>query len=196
MALCLLIERAGRKVFLCQRVDRTAALHPRIFSHPPALRRPSRTPKGTAMKASLLNPRAASIVAMLAAAPLGVAGATEASATKVEASIPFGLIRDWQADREKGMWVQAYSRKWYYAEFMGRCLGLNFATAVGFDTRFQSSFDRFSSVFVPGYGRCAIRSLVPSAEGPPRKKRKTKDTDAADTSGEPVKVVSSQPPGD
>jgi hypothetical protein len=109
------------------------------------------------------------VAAALAAAPVGMALA-EAPA-KVEASIPFGLIRDWQADREHGMWIQAYSRKWYYAEFMGRCSGLTFATAVGFDTRYQASFDRWSSVFVPGYGRCAIQTFTPS-EGPPRKSRK------------------------
>jgi hypothetical protein len=142
------------------------------------------------MKTSKHDYKSALIAAALAVAPVGVATATEASAAKVEASIPFGLIRDWQADREKGMWIQAYSRKWYYAEFMGRCFGLNFATAVGFDTRYQSSFDRFSSVFVPGYGRCAIQSFSPS-EGPPRKK-KAKDTDASENTGEPIKVVSAE----
>jgi hypothetical protein len=107
--------------------------------------------------------------AALAAVPVSTVLAT--SPAKVEASIPFGLIRDWQADREQGMWIQAYSRQWYYAQFLGRCNGLNFATAVGFDTRYQSSFDRFSSVFVPGYGRCMIQTFQPS-DGPPRKKRK------------------------
>jgi hypothetical protein len=122
------------------------------------------------------------VAAALAAAPVGMALA-EAPA-KVEASIPFGLIRDWQADREHGMWIQAYSRKWYYAEFMGRCSGLTFATAVGFDTRYQSSFDRWSSVFVPGYGRCPIQTFTPS-DGPPRRKRKADDA-AKDA---PIKLV-------
>jgi hypothetical protein len=121
------------------------------------------------MKMSKERYRSVLIAAALAVAPIGMASAT--APAKVEASIPFGLIRDWQADRERGMWIQAYSRKWYYAEFMGRCTGLNFATAVGFDTRFQSSFDRFSSVFVPGYGRCPIQTFTPS-DGPPRKQRK------------------------
>jgi hypothetical protein len=122
------------------------------------------------------------VAAALAVAPAGMALAT--APAKVEASIPFGLIRDWQADRERGMWIQAYSRKWYYAEFMGRCNGLTFATAVGFDTRSQSSFDRWSSVFVPGYGRCPIQTFTPS-DGPPRKQRKADDA-AKDA---PIKVV-------
>jgi hypothetical protein len=121
------------------------------------------------MKTSKNNYRSALVAAALAVAPVGISWAT--APAKVEASIPFGLIRDWHADRDRGMWIQAYSRKWYYAEFMGRCTGLNFATAVGFDTRYQSSFDRFSSVFVPGYGRCPIQTFTPS-DGPPRKQRK------------------------
>ncbi len=87
----------------------------------------------------------------------------------LEASIPFGGIRDWQADRERGLWVQADSRAWYYGRFTGRCNGLNFATSIGFDTRFQSSFDRWSTVFVPGYGRCLFQSFTRSAGPPPRK---------------------------
>jgi hypothetical protein len=136
------------------------------------------------MKTSRHEYRLALIAAALAVAPVGVSLAAEARPAKVEASIPFGLIRDWQADREQGMWIQAYSRKWYYAEFMGRCSGLNFATAVGFDTRYQSSFDRWSSVFVPGYGRCLIHTFTPS-DAPPRRQRKAKDEGR-----EEIKVVS------
>ena len=145
------------------------------------------------MKTVKNNYRTALIAAALVMAPVGASLATEATGKPAEASIPFGLIRDWQADHEKGMWIQAYSRKWYYAEFMGRCFGLNFATAVGFDNRFQSSFDRFSSVFVPGYGRCAITSLQPS-DGPPRKKKPAKNSDTSETQGEPVQVVSADNP--
>jgi hypothetical protein len=64
----------------------------------------------------------------------------------------------------------ASSRKWYYAQFLGRCVGLNFATAVGFDMRAQSSFDRWSSVFVPGRPlpdqdvRTERRSTAPQAQ--------------------------------
>ena len=127
--------------------------------------------KGIPMKTS----RVPWALMALMCAPLSAsfAAATEPVAlVKPEASIPFARIRDWQSDSERGMWIQAYNRHWYYAEFMGRCLGLNFATAVGFDTRHQSSFDRFSSVFVPGYGRCVIQTFTDS-DGPPRKSRKT-----------------------
>jgi hypothetical protein len=91
-----------------------------------------------------------------------------------EASIPFvghGGIRSWRADGSQGLWVQGSHRKWYYAKFLGRCPGLNFAHTLAFDTTPMGSFDRFSAVIVPDWGRCQVRSLTPS-EGPPRKQDK------------------------
>jgi hypothetical protein len=144
------------------------------------------------MKTAKNNYRTALIAAALVAAPVGVSMATEATGSPPKRPSFWPDPRLAGRSRE-GMWIQAYSRKWYYAEFMGRCFGLNFATAVGFDNRFQSSFDRFSSVFVPGYGRCAITSLQPS-DGPPRKKKPAKNSDTSETQGEPVQVVSADNP--
>lgn len=111
-------------------------------------------------------------VALLALAPAGLCLA-ESKPAAAEASIPFanhGGIRDWQADSERGLWVQANNRKWYYAKFMGPCSGLAFATSLGFDTSPQGSFDRWSSVVVPGRQRCTVQTFVPS-KGPPKKKK-------------------------
>ena len=108
--------------------------------------------------------------ALLAAA--GAACASEAAAPDV--SIPFanhGGIRDWKADRDQGVWVQDIHRKWYYAKLMGTCIGLDFAQTIGFDTHPLGRFDQFSSIFVPGGGRCAVQSLTSSVE-PPRGKAK------------------------
>ena len=111
---------------------------------------------------------------------LGVFAAGAAHATKEasgaaasEASIPFvqyGGIRNWKADRNQGLWIQDARRNWYYAKFMNRCIGLNFAMSLGFDARPMGAFDRFSSVLVPRGGRCVVRSVVAS-EGPPRKRK-------------------------
>jgi hypothetical protein len=95
------------------------------------------------------------------------------SAPTTEASIAFanhGGIRNWEADREQGLWVQDSRRNWYYAKLMGPCMGLNFAMGLRFDTRPMGTFDRFSSIVVPREGRCMIQSLVPS-EGPPKKQK-------------------------
>ena len=117
------------------------------------------------------------LAAVTATAGIGVAGA--ASAPSANVSIPFanhGGIRNWEADRDQGLWVQDSRRKWYYAKLIGPCFGLDFALRIGFDTRPAGTFDRFSSIIVPreGFGprggRCMIQSFEPS-EGPPTKKK-------------------------
>jgi hypothetical protein len=108
-------------------------------------------------------------VCALAALPLSTSFAID-DQPKPQAEIAFanhGGIRDWTPDRDKGLWVQSLNRKWYYATFMGNCFGLTFANSLAFDTRPMGTFDRWSSVIVPGYQRCSIKSLEPS-DGPPR----------------------------
>lgn len=108
----------------------------------------------------------------------GAAHATEATnkSTSPEASIPFvrhGGIRDWEADRSRGLWIQDVHRNWYYARLMGTCWRLNFATSLGFETRPIDTFDRFSAIIVPRQGRCTVQSLTES-DGPPRKHKTTR----------------------
>jgi hypothetical protein len=96
---------------------------------------------------------------------LTAAGVAAASTPTRYVSIPFvnhGGIRDWKADRDQGIWVQDAHRRWYYAKLMGPCIGLSFAHSVGFDAHPMGRFDRFSSIVVPGSGRCQVQSLVPS----------------------------------
>jgi hypothetical protein len=116
--------------------------------------------------------------AFLGAALIGAgfasAALAESNATKTEAAIPFanrGGIRDWQADRDRGLWVQDVHGKWYYATLMAPCIGLNFANSIGFDTRPIGTFDRFSAIVVPRSGRCAVTSLAPSGAPPSRHKK-------------------------
>jgi hypothetical protein len=122
----------------------------------------------------MLRPRSGLCVA-LGAALLAAAGAAYASEVAApDVSIPFanhGGIRDWKADRDQGVWVQDVHRKWYYAKLMGTCIGLDFAQTIGFDTHPLGRFDQFSSIFVPGGGRCAVQSFTASGE-PPRGKVK------------------------
>ena len=111
--------------------------------------------------------------ALVAAVLLATAGSAFATSPSNEASIPFanhGGIYNWQADRDQGVWVQDVHRNWYYAKLMGPCIGLNFATAIGFDTHPMGALDKFSSIVVPREGRCMIQSLTPS--GGPRESAK------------------------
>jgi hypothetical protein len=110
--------------------------------------------------------------AALFAAFLAIAGSAIAAPVTPDVSIPFanhGGIRDWTADHDRGLWVQDVHRQWYYAKFMGPCIGLPFAQSIGFDTHPLGRFDKFSAIVVPGSGRCVVQSFALSGEPPPKK---------------------------
>jgi Family of unknown function (DUF6491) len=114
-------------------------------------------------------------VATLAALSLVPISISLAASTPVapQASIPFvnhGGIWNWEADHDQGLWVQDIHRKWYYTSFMGPCMGLGLTTRIGFDARPLDTFDRWSAIVVPGWGRCVVQSFTPS-DGPPTKRK-------------------------
>ena len=118
---------------------------------------------------------------VVAALGAGVAHAEAAKAPQPQASIPFvqyGAIRDWRADKTRGLWIQDSHRNWYYAKLLGPCTGLDFATAIGFVTRPPGSFDRFSTIIVPREGSCRVVNFVRS-DGPPQQEE-DRAADAAD----------------
>jgi hypothetical protein len=91
----------------------------------------------------------------------------------VETSIAFpnhGTIRNFEADGERGIWLEDQQRRWYYARFTGSCYGLNFVQAIGFDTRGSARFDRYAAILVEG-DRCPIESLVTAEKPLPHKQR-------------------------
>jgi hypothetical protein len=122
----------------------------------------------------------ATVLALGAAASLGagmVAAEEKAAPTSaVEASIPFvdhHNIRDWQADKNDGVWIQDQRRNWYYARVLGPCIGLDWALSIGFVTGGGSGqLDKFSSILVPNEGRCQITSLKRSEAPPPSARKK------------------------
>jgi hypothetical protein len=109
--------------------------------------------------------------ALLAA--LAVATAIPAAASvdrPKEARINFvnhGGIRDWRVVDRDTLLIRGTGNRWYKAELFAPAWGLNFAHAIGFDTGFGGTFDRFSSVIVEGR-RYPLRSLTqvePPARG-------------------------------
>ena len=112
-----------------------------------------------------------------ATAPPPVLFATPPPATvpPPQASIPFasmqGSIRDWQADEDKGVWIQANGKRWYYATFFSPCRSLQFENAVGFMPGSSGTLDRWGALYTPSTGKCQFTSLVASS-GPPPKPRK------------------------
>ncbi|QCB56810.1 hypothetical protein E5675_03285 [Sphingopyxis sp. PAMC25046] len=100
----------------------------------------------------------------------------EKRALGVEASIVFpsdSSIRNWQADRGRGIWIQDRQRNWYYGIFAGFCRDVDFAQAIGVETRGAGRLDKFASIIVRGE-RCPLTSFVTSAP-PPSKRDKSKD---------------------
>ena len=122
-------------------------------------------------------------IAMLVAASLAVPVAAKqqdrawpADKLGKETSIPFigtiGLY-NFEADSDRGVWLQDQQRRWYYATVVGPCTGLPFATRIGVDTRFGGSqLDRTGTLLVDRQ-RCHINSLTAS-NGPPSKVKKAK----------------------
>jgi hypothetical protein len=82
----------------------------------------------------------------------------------------YGAIRNFEADGNDGLWLEDRQRRWYYAELIGGCFDLNFAQAIGFDTRGSPTFDKFSTIIVRGE-RCPLVSLVTAKKPLPRKER-------------------------
>lgn len=135
-------------------------------------------PGGTAERLDMKRKLALSLAAMLL--PLSAAAATEPAKQPrqlgVESSIVFpsdSTIRNWRADRDRGIWIEGRRGEWYYGTFAGICRDLDFAQAIGVETRGAGRLDKFASIIVRGE-RCMLSSFVTSAP-PPSKRDKSKD---------------------
>jgi hypothetical protein len=109
------------------------------------------------------------ITIALAASPLpaSVAGTYMADVDSAATFLNRARLRDWVADGERGLWLQAIDLRWFYARFTHACHGLSVSNSVSFDTRGSHNIDSRSAVVVPGSGRCTVLSFVPS-HGPPQ----------------------------
>ena len=131
---------------------------------------------------------ALSLAAMLLSLSAAAADEPEKAPREIgaEASIAFPgdtTIRNWRADRERGIWVQDRRGDWYYGLFAGICRDVDFAQAIGFDTRGQARLDRFATLIVRGE-RCPLVSFV-NSEAPPAKTKRDKAKDAAKAEAAP-----------
>jgi hypothetical protein len=102
---------------------------------------------------------AASIVTLAEAIPAVASGSA--------AFVHHADMRDWLADGEQGVWIEAGNGRWFYARFAGVCHGVNSTNAVAFDTPATDNIDQRSAVIVPGGMRCRFQSFAPS-DGPPK----------------------------
>ncbi len=112
-------------------------------------------------------------LACVAALAAGCAQQNQGGApSQAAAGIPFvqfGNIYNWQADGEKGIYIQSEDRKWYYASFMFPCRNLPFdMTTIGFRSTPPLPLDKFDSIVVQGEP-CYFKTFYRIA-GPPGSK--------------------------
>ena len=106
---------------------------------------------------------ATSLMAPMAAT---LADPYRSSIESAAAAVRHSQLRDWLADGERGLWIQAGDLKWFYARFAHACRGLAATNSLLFETRGSDSIDRSSAVLVPGSGRCTMLTFGRSV-GPP-----------------------------
>lgn len=93
-------------------------------------------------------------------------------------SLPNRHIRNFEADGDKGIWIEDMQRRWYYGTFKGRCTRLESASGLGYDTGGSSRFDKSSTIFVDD-DFCALASFVTSEKPMSRKERRRIAKEAA-----------------
>jgi len=113
--------------------------------------------------------------ACAADAPAPPAVAVTPNTPLPEASIPFARrnIFNWVADGQKGIWVQAIGRQWYYGKFLAPCYDLPFREGVAFRFGPSGELDKWGAVIVRNSPECMFTSFTTS-DGPPKPKKKTK----------------------
>ena len=82
-------------------------------------------------------------------------------------SVSHADMRNWLADGQAGLWIQAGNSRWFYARLASLCPGLESTNWLVFETGASNTIDRTSSISVSGQGRCKVQTLVPS-NGPPK----------------------------
>lgn len=103
--------------------------------------------------------------ATMAASALLIVGAAPAHASPSALHFAdLGGIRNFQADGDRGIYIEGRNRQWYHAEFFAPCIELRFHESVGFVIEPYGDLDKFSSIIVGGE-RCYFKSFERS-EGP------------------------------
>jgi hypothetical protein len=124
------------------------------------------------MSMNEITPRFANRIAVgLFALASSGAGATPPSQPLIgtEANIPFAEHRifTWEADGDKGLWVQTTDRNWYYGKFFAPCFGLQFREGLRFKFGPSGELDRWGEILRVDHTNCLFSSFVTSL-GPPR----------------------------
>jgi hypothetical protein len=99
--------------------------------------------------------------------------AEQAAAKSAEAYIAFvnhGGVRDWRTVDDNKIYIQDSQGKWYLATLATSSPDLEYATAIGFETKGVDRLDRFGAVVISGT-RYPLASLVESGAPPPKPRK-------------------------
>jgi acetyl-CoA acetyltransferase len=111
-------------------------------------------------------PPTCAAIAILAAAPFTMSAA-ESHPVGVDAVfVDHAAMRNWQADGERGLWIQAGNPGWFYVRFARVCHGLSSTNSLAFETLASGRIDRTSAVIMPGGARCPVQRIGPSGAPP------------------------------
>lgn len=80
--------------------------------------------------------------------------------------VNFGGIRNWTANDDSTLYVQAAGGQWYEVDMAQPCSGLPFALRIGVDGGPMGTLDSFSSILVDG-NRCRVAAVTRLAAPPP-----------------------------
>jgi hypothetical protein len=80
------------------------------------------------------------------------------------------MILNFEADGDRGVWIEDLRHRWYYGRFITACPGVRFAQAIAVDTRSSARLDRRGQVLFAG-DLCPFDRFTTAARPLPRKDR-------------------------
>jgi hypothetical protein len=77
-----------------------------------------------------------------------------------DANLQTYRIENWSAPDSRSLIVESTDGTRYRAQFMTDCIGLTFASSIGFDTRGLNRLDRYAGIVLPDGTRCPFESFT------------------------------------
>jgi hypothetical protein len=77
-----------------------------------------------------------------------------------DASLQTYRIENWSAVNDRTLMVESVDGSRYRAQFMTDCIGLQFASSIGFETRGLNRLDQYAGIVLPDGTRCPFQSFT------------------------------------
>jgi len=111
-------------------------------------------------------PHTCAAIALLAGARLTTGEAESPPVSAGAAFVDHAAMRDWHADGDRSLWIQAGNRRWFYAHLARACHGLSSTNSLTFETHTSGYIDRTSVLVMPQGAKCPVQSLAPNGTPP------------------------------